>query len=326
MTAQLDLGCSDAIVGVAAFGLPGSLTSLPSAPLPPEAWARLVMDVRAHNLAGLLGAAVAAEAMPVTEEQARNAHDLVATRRTQSRQVEEAIVETVELLASAGIDTRVLHSPAAGRLDYKAPLTRIADTAELLLPHGRRAEARTILEARNYRPRLAAARDGSGPNGPTRYTATNGSHVVLLSHPAWLKSAASELWKRFETFEINGRQLRALAREERLFDTCARAVDAEHDLGCKRDVAEAVLHADLSAQRAVHLAEAWGVGPLLATSVHTTWVDLQLADVVALSTWARSSQHHDQRRTASGRPSRGAIPRQRGLLARAFDLLPGTMR
>jgi hypothetical protein len=262
----------------------------------------------------------------VTDSQAGDVRELVKSTGSHSRLLDEAVVDAADLLASAGIDTRVLGGTAVSRLDYGTRSMRTHAVAELLIPDDQLTRAHMVLAAGEYRGRLASARNTRATSEPARYAAPNGSQITILTRPAWLTGDTGDLWARSETFHVNGRELRTVGREERLLDTCSRAAAADHDLGVKRDLAEAALHARLDAQRLVRLAETWKVDDTLATTVHAAWLDLQIADVVALSAWARSPRHHDRERGGSGRSVQPGIPRPRSLLARAFDFVPGLMR
>lgn len=328
MTAQPDARFDDdAVAAVAGYGIPGSLTSLPEAAMPTDGWSCFVKDVRAHNLAGLLGAAVCDEAMPVTSAQADDVDGLLADSRRLGHLLDEAVVSAVNTLTSAGVETRVLDGTAVARLDYRDPTLRTFGGAELLVRHEMIARAVAVLSARGYRPRPSTARDGrrASPESVC-FTSPNGMQVTVLDRPRWLTGDPNELWQGFEAFELDGHPLCTLAREERLLDTCWRTTTADHDFGAKRDVAESVLHKGLDTQRALRLADAWEVLPVIATSVRSTWVDLQLADVVALSTWARSWHDGKRRLPLANASSRRAIGGPLGLLARALDSLPGMTR
>jgi hypothetical protein len=313
----------DPVTAVAGYGIPGSVTTLPLEPLRGESWSQLVAGVRRHGLVALLGAAVSDDAVPVTEQQSAAVDVLVSRASSATRLHEQVLVETVDSLSAAGIETRVVGGAAVRRLDYRKPALRSVDDIELLVRPDRHERAVTCLTSRGYRVPVAPAASTSA-GSRTRLTSPGGADVTLTDRPGWLRGDPAGLWGRSESFEVAGRALCALGREERLVASCAASAgadagDEDEPLGPRRDIAEATLHVGLDTERLLRLADDWAVTRVVAAGIRSTWTDLRLADVVALSIWAQS--WHD-RSGGSGSAGAGAF----GRLARALTMRPGGQR
>jgi hypothetical protein len=314
VTAVPLISFDDPLTAVAGYGIPGSVTSLPLEPLPGGEWEQLLADVRRHRLLSLLAAAVSHEAVPVTADQAGAVEALMTVARAATRQCVDVLVTTVDTLATAGVETRVVGGAAVAHLDYRDAALRPVDDVELLVKPQQRQRAITLLTARGYAPRVARVPTGAAHTQPARLNAPTGAHVTIVDQVGWLAAAPGLAWERTETFELDGRPLQALAREERLVDTCCRTAG-------QLKTAQATLHADVAPDRLVSLADRCGATSTVTDVVRSTWSELRLADVVALSTWSQS--WHGRRN--GGAPSAG-IPGAFGRLARALSLRSGARR
>ncbi len=291
--AHLPYGVGDQAAAIAGFGIPGSLTELPTRPLAGGAWLQLLSEVRRHRLTGLLAAAVADGAMPVTPEQAEDVLRLRAGARATTVRLDLALTQAARVLQEAAVEVRVLDGSAVARLDYADPTLSSVDSLDLLV----RPEQRTCAEA------ALMTHGWRRTSGTCCFTTADGVRLTVrcsLPSPSPRDRAGSaRLWEQSELLDVDGRSLNVLPREERLLVGSGRvAGDAQlRRLGPLRDIAQATLHRDLDAPRALALAGEYGAETTLAEAVRSAWSGLRLADVVALSAWAHSHW------TADGEPA-----------------------
>ena len=335
---------ADHLAAVAGYGLPGSLTDLPTESMPTPEWSAFLAEVDEHGIAGLLAAAIDAGAMPVSESQAIQAAWLQARAAERARLLDDTLADAIGVLDGAGIDALALGDSAVARLDYTNPGLRTVSDINVLVTSRQLLDAAATLVARGY----VTLGDSSSQGVPARRRRGAlrlrmhggfelGLHSTLLpDRLAAFQVDMTSLWDRPEPFRVSGRTLEAPAREERLLHTCCRAAldSRPHRLGHRRDLAEATLHPRLDAQRAVALANQWGVEPILATAVRSAWSELRLADVVALSTWAETFDHDERWRcdtaTHPNRPRRSVTGHlsesSSAALLRIMQHVPGMRR
>ena len=147
------------VAAVAAFGLAGS-PRLPDAPLDPAAWSGLLSDVTRERIEGLLGAAVAAGALVVTDEQLHDVRSVAQRRAALALGLERELLLTHEALEKAGIAHRVLKGHAWAHTVYPDPSWRAFGDVDLLVGTDDWDRAVEVLESTGVRRTLPEVRPG----------------------------------------------------------------------------------------------------------------------------------------------------------------------
>lgn len=324
-----DLDHRELLAAVAAYGLPGSTHALPHTPLSERRWQRLVRAAASERLVGLLGAAVADEAFPVTDAQLeelavhhRNA--MIVTLR-----VERAAQQAMAFLAEAGVPTRALKGLALGHLSYPEPEQRPTGDVDVLVPSARFDEAIAALTAAGARRLLPELRPGFDRRFAKAVTMTApDGHNVLDVHRTFVMGPfgfaidLDELMTGGQEFAIGDTVMSALGREERLLHAAYNVAVGERPPRTLslRDVAQLILIDRADPDRTRELARAWGAQAVLAEAIEETWRRLRLHDRTSLTSWAASYRATpvEQRRLAASR-SRAYAPKARASL----PLIPG---
>jgi hypothetical protein len=296
VTATITDPTTDPCAAVAAYGLPGSLLTLPAGPLDATAWAPFLLGVRAHRLVGHLAAAVADGALRVTDEQRRQVRDLRLITVASTLRLEHQLILLTDVLTAAGIEHRVLDGPALARLAYPTKERRPFVDLEVLVPTARWDETMATLLGSGYQRRRPALREDFDRRFGTGVTlvATNGVEVDLhrtfVMGPFGLAMDPDLLFAASEGFDLAGRHLQTLDRAGLLFHACyaASVGDRPARLDSLRDVAQLLLQSPdvIETERILDMARRCRATVLVARAVTTTWRRLQLADAVPLSAWA----------------------------------------
>jgi hypothetical protein len=292
------------LVAVAAHGLAGSRTDLPSAPLSEVEWFDLVHGCTAADLVGLLATAVHEGHLPVTAGQAEELDVLAAEHAGLSALVERHAVTMSSLLAIAGIDHRIVDGPGLA-LAYPTagshPVRPVRSVRVLVAP-GRLADARSLQGARPSLPDGPVARHerltivdelpgvGAGPGADL---------PALLGAPARI--------------DLDDRSVPVLTVEQQLVVACAaQATTPVPALVGLRDVAQLALVPALDARAARRLADRVGMSEELATGVAQAWTWFDLADKTQLSVWALRRAARPDARASGGTPRVGLAQRVLG--------------
>lgn len=283
------------VASIAAYGLPGAVQALPSAPLDDAAWDSLMRHVRHQRIAGHLVHALADGALAATPEQHDEAEGLHADAMLQVLRLERLLIDTVELLARAGVRAVALKGSALAHTAYPNPALRIFGDVDLLVPsEAFDTAAATLTELGLSRrwPQLRAGFDRRFGKGAT-LVHPDGNEIDLHRTFALgrfgLTVDLPGLFDTVSSFEVGGRKVPMLGLEERFLHACYHAAlgNAPPRVVPLRDVAQLTLTAGLDRQRVLHLAEAWAGHAVVARAVALTWSTFGLADVVPLSVWAQ---------------------------------------
>ena len=284
---------TDAAAAVAAYGIPSRLT-LPSAPLDESAFGDLLIRCEAHRVLGLLGAAVRADAFPLTEE-SRDAleHKLTAWTGHELR-VERVLLRALDLLATAGIPSRVLKGVALARTSYPEPEQRVFGDVDLLVPSGRVHETVAVLGeglgAWRAQPELRPGFDERFGkevllrHGPVELDL----HRVFIDGALGLTIALDDLFAPPYRFPLAGYELEALPMPQRLLHACYAAAigDWPPRLIAQRDVAQLVLRERPHLADVLLMARAWRCEVVVARAVTGTWRALEIEERPPIVTWA----------------------------------------
>lgn len=295
---------SDRLVAVAAHGLAGSRTDLPSVPLSEIEWFDLVQGCAASDLVGFLAAATAAGDLPVTPGQADELAVVEAERAGLSLLVERRAVNLATLLVAAGIDHRLVDG-AARRLAYGESGLRHHRTVQLLVaadrlvdavelqgvapttPQGRPVASHQRVVVRSSIPGLDPARAHLPP------ATADGRTTAEVDLAAQLGPAA--------TVQLAGRPVPVLTVEQQLVVACVEASHAPvTPLVQLRDIAQLALCPALDDATTRRLAEVAEVADPLADGIASAWDHFDLADKTELSVWARRMRASRAGRTPPG--------------------------
>lgn len=290
---------------VAGHGLPGSLTEPPTVPLPADQWDELLRAVDRERLNGLLWAAVRDGTLPVTEDQSAQAADGHIAAMGAALRLEQMLVSIVRELNGAGIEARVLKGSAVAHLNYPNPALRPFGDIDLLVQGDDFDTAAATVERMGFvreftEPRPGFNRQfGKGASFRNENGVEIDLHRTFVLGPYGLRVDLEQLWAGRQPFTVCGEQLWALDDNERFLNACYSAAisDAKPRLINLRDVAQMILHGRVDRRQARVLARAWNAEAPVVRAVNEAWRELNLADVTALSAWARryQTQPHEER-------------------------------
>jgi hypothetical protein len=244
----------------------------PVEPLGTPHWRTFLATVAHARLEGLLQAAIDASELPVTDEQRQEAGECHADRCASLLGLERVLLDVVDRLERAGIDTVVLKGAAYAHLVYPDPSWRVFRDNDLLLPGEAFHDAIRELRAAGYERRLPEPRPGfdarfgkgatlEGPGGDELDL-----HRTLVFGSFGLRIDLDELFASAVTFQLGGRRLKALGPETRFLHVCYHAAlgDPVPRLLGVRDVAQ-VLHLEAhDTDRVLDLIRAWQAPSVVA--------------------------------------------------------------
>jgi hypothetical protein len=293
MTDDLDQAVVGRVVG---WGLAGDPGSLGPVVLDDEASCRLRLWADQTRLDGALWAAHEAGAVVLTPGEADLLREAHVRAQHRSLACEARAAEVSELLASHGIESRVLKGLAAGRLDSPDPALRTVGDVDLLVRRREFGAALDVLAAAGHRRvelaparwwerrygRAATLKGAAGMEIDVHASIAVGYFGVRLDHDTLFEAGS-------EPIDLGGITVQALAGPARLLASCYAVVlsrGIRHRLW--RDVVLQVRGAPGRWQDAADLAarfdgEAVVAGGLLAAAEGT---GAMLPDEAL--TWARS--------------------------------------
>jgi hypothetical protein len=288
---------SDRLVAVAAHGLAGSRTDLPTAPLADLEWFDLVQACLAADLAGFLVSAASAGDLPTTAGQGDELTALRAEGEGLTQVVERRAVTLSSLLTTAAVDHRIVDGPAR-RLAYGDASIRHARSARVLVSPSRLGDAVALLgpapraptgQPIERRERLAVLPAVAGLGALPSF---GGDGVAASAAEAGTGAAANgalaDVFGAVATVMLDDRAVPVLTVEQQLVVTCVELCSAPvTSLVAVRDVAELALSPGLDGLRTRRLADAVEATAALAEGVALAWSAFDLADKTELSVWAR---------------------------------------
>jgi hypothetical protein len=276
----LDVAQEHLLLGLAAYGLAGSVVETYPGPFAPDEWFHLVRSCDAHGLLGILAHAADRGGVLLTDAQ----REELAVREREvaglSLLVEQRVVRTSTLLSSAGVAHRLIDGPARARLGYREPGTRTYRSATILSDPAGAALVGPLTSAAPTRLDVRSS------------VAGDDSVVVVgqLSDPPTILSLAD-------------RPIPTATIEELLVLACIEAYGAPlPDLVVLRDLAELALFPAIDPDRVRSTADAWGVAPVVTHALVETWRTFELADRTALSVWAARDEDLQAHNPRSRRP------------------------
>lgn len=287
----------DLITIVAGSGLPGTTLQTVVEPLDDALWRDMIRFVRRHRLQGFLSAAVTDERLVVTDEQWDDVVTLHVDAMAQALRLERVLLRVADLLEAAGVDYRVIKGLALAHLDYPDPAHRGTGDIDLLVRASHLDIAvQAVADAGFTRtwPQLRAGFDRRfGKAVTTRRS--DGTwldlHRTFSQEPLGLLVDNADLFARCETYSLGGRDMPALAVEERLLAACYNAAlnDVPPRMVALRDVAQIALATsapDVEIVRAT--ASRWSGQVVVARAVGLAWERFAVRRDTPLSRWAQS--------------------------------------
>ena len=295
MTVTEAVRAQDWVASAVACGIPGATLPVPDAPLAGPEWAALVQAVRSEHLSGLLLAAIEAGQWPATDEQRDFLWEMHLGVLGQTLFLERTLLAMTDALDAADIETRVLKGPAVAHLDYASPGVRAYGDLDLLVRADDLDRVEEVLSGQGGKRVQPAARPGFDRRFGKSFTyrLADGHevdvHRTFVMGPYGLAVDLESVWGTHTLFRVGDKSLAALADEARLLHAAFGTVlsDWPPRLRPRRDLAEMVLGGVHDAERVIDLAKQWRAEAVLASAVTTTWESFQIADVTALSEWAR---------------------------------------
>ena len=234
------------LLAVAGFGLPGASRIFPREPLGDQAWAAVLSEARTHRLTGLLRAVVDQGALAATEAQAHQARAAHRSVMLRVLSLERELITVIDLLATSGIEARILKGSAVAHLDYPQPALRSFIDLDILVRSTDIDSAVRVLVAAGFVRTLAEPRPGFDRRfdkgttlvSPAKYELD--LHRTFVLGPWGVLVDLDGLWDRGQEFTIAGRTLHALSRANRLLHACYHAALGNWPLrlASLRDVAE----------------------------------------------------------------------------------------
>lgn len=290
------MGCVSCglVRAVAAYGLPGTLAELPSAPLDGATWDALLYNAREQRVTGLLAWAIMDAAFAATEAQAAAASAAHTEAMASALTLEWALIDAITTLGKAGIETRVLKGPAAAHLDYPDPALRGFGDIDVLIRSADFRRAVELLTKAGYRRRYPEPRrgfderfgKGASLRGPSGLEID--LHRTLALGPFGLRIPVAELWEAGSAVALGDLTVVALPAELRLLHACYHAALGHRvpRLVPLRDIAQLLLFGGIDQEWVLAAAGRWGGQAVVAHAVGRAWAGLQISDVLALSAWA----------------------------------------
>lgn len=292
---------------VAAHGLAGSGLSMPG-PVDDDAWPRLISSIRFERLEGLFGRALADGALSATPEQRESAIAEETQAAARSVVLERSLLDALAVLEEASIEVRVLKGSAVAHLDYPDPMLRCFGDVDLLVQSEQFDAAVAVLVGHGCRRQYEELRRGfdrrfgKGTSLLDQRAVEIDLHRTFVAGPFAFMMDLPALFKTRSMFELAGRDVPALGREERFLHACFHTAigNVAPRLTSLRDVAQMALFPDLDPGRALDLAQRWRAEAVVARAVSLSWERLQLSELNEISMWASSFVPTDRDRRLIG--------------------------
>jgi hypothetical protein len=281
---------------IATFGLPGHDVIRLDRELSEGAFEHLVAVVRWQRLGGFFAAAVRADAFPVNDQQREEVERLHLEACASVLLLERRLLAAAQALELAGIELIVLKGTATAHLVYRDPSLRMFGDNDLLFRSDQFDAALEVLRDLGYQRPAAPPRQGFdrrfGKGATLKHPEGDelDTHRNLVFGTFGFKIDLERLFESATTFELAGRELRALGPETRLMHACYHSAlgDPNPRFASVRDVAEMLTTGSHDRRQVLELARDWEARAVLSrafelcrshlgVSVHDPLVDA-LAD------------------------------------------------
>lgn len=290
---------ADVLVHAAGVGLEGRTSS--PVTLADVTATRVVDEAARRRLTGHLVAAIGAGTVVASAD--GRARAMAAHRRAVRHvlRVEQVLLETVDVLAAAGVGSRVLKGPAVARTLYPCPAVRTFVDVDLLVRSGDIDRAAAALRAAGHRRPVPELRPGFDRRfGKTAMFVHPAGiqvdlHRTLVVGPHGLLIDLADLFAGGRSVTVGGRGVATLDVASEFLALCYHAAlgDVPPRLASLRDVAQALArHPDILAA-VLDQAEAWRGRAVVARAVSLAASVFDLVETPSIA-WA-----------AAYRPDRG---------------------
>ncbi len=296
MTESTSTAITDVLTSVAAHGL--STEHNPPASELPDAEFGLVLEAcgRERTL-GLLGESARSGSVVVTDDQWRTLDESLGGQHAHGLRVERLLLNAVDALAAARIETRVLKGIALAHSVYPAPEWRVFADADLLLPSSSFDEGIRVLvsdvDARRDIPELRSGFDsrfGKEVLLRSRGALELDVHRTFVEGALGLTVSLDDLFVPGTAFTLAHRTFWMLPAPQLLLHAAFAAVLADQPprLMSLRDVVQIALVLQPSSDDVLSMARRWRAECVLARALTNAWDTLALTDAPDLLDWARS--------------------------------------
>lgn len=283
-----------ALASTAAWGLPGSVLE-PPPPMEGAEARSFVSQVVRQRLTGLAVSAANSGALQLDDPSVERLEQEHMSAMAGALVLEQNLLEVLELLASRGVDARVLKGSAVAHLDYADPALRSFGDCDLLVRSDDVERACAVLTAAGYERQSAEPRPGFDRRygkGASFVHSRSGLevdlHRTLCMGPFGVEVQLDELWDGVGDYVLGGRVVRGLGAEQRVLHAAYHAQLGNYPARWVplRDLAEMLLFGSADTTRVVEVARSWHGQVVLAAAVRQAWTRLGIADVTALKAWA----------------------------------------
>lgn len=280
---------------VAAFGLPTRI-------VPQDLTGRaqpLVGAIVAHKLQGIAPRALRSCEAHIGDDVMLALERLAVMGQLSVPQLENALVDTAQMLAANGVPFRVLKGAALARTLYDDPAERYFSDVDLLVRSSDFDRVTDLLESQGARRVRGEPRRGFTSRflKGVAHVRTDGVaidlHRTLLDGPISTRVDEHDLFADAATIEVAGHRLPILTREMRFLHACFHAGlgDIPPRLGPMRDLALSAYDDELDFERVVAVARRWRVDSVVAFALRRAAAALALEDATCRPLeWARSAR------------------------------------
>jgi Uncharacterised nucleotidyltransferase len=280
-----------ALVAAARFGL----VPLPARPVVvaddevPELLRVAAMD----RLGGLLHAAIAADAVAISDPARHQVRELWHEQLVASVMVEALAVRTADLLDAAGVTWRLTKGPALAHLDYRDPNLRVFGDVDIIVHPSSWVATLDMLARAGCKRELAEL----GPGFDQRFgkgatiTTPEGLEVDLHRRLAigrfGVRLPTEALFAGVDHVTLAGRSVPTLDGPARLLHACYHAaLGGFRHLRAHRDVAQLLLVSGVAWEATVEIASRHRVQAVVARAVDDAWGALRLGIDHPAHDWA----------------------------------------
>ena len=263
------------VLAVARFGFPGSAShAVWDEPLDDDAFALHVGRCISQKLVGVLAAAVAAGAAPVTEQQ----FDVLSGHHEEAMhaaiELEQLAVVVADVLAGAGVSSTLLKGSALAHTVALFPEQRTFGDVDVLVRSADVDSAVAALTRAGAQRRMPELRVGFDRRFAKSVSMVWGKrevdlHRTLAPGPYGLSIIEEDLHADLSSFSVGGHRLRTFSPEMHLIHGCYHAAlgDVAPALGSLRDIALLLGTPEIDNERIVNIVGRWGGNAVVARAL-----------------------------------------------------------